>query len=181
MGLREDLLRGIYAYGFETPSAIQQRAIRPLLKGRDVIAQAQSGTGKTATPLIGSLSRIDKSIDKPQILVLAPNRELASQIYGVCCSLGDYMGIKKALIMGGTKVDDNFKKLDEGAQFIVGTPGRVFDMIKRYALLTDKIKSFLMDEADEMLSRGFKDQIYEIFQYIPKEAQICLIRHCSTK
>lgn len=174
MNLDENLLRGIYAYGYEKPSNIQSKAIIPIKEGRDLIAQSQSGTGKTATFLIGSLSRIEKDLLKPQILVLAPNRELTNQIYSVCSSISDYMGIKKALIMGGTKVDDNFKILDEGAQYIVGTPGRVFDMIKRYALITDKIKSFIMDEADEMLSRGFKDQIYEIFQYIPKESQICL-------
>ena len=174
MDLDENLLRGIYAYGYETPSNIQSKAIIPLKEGKDLIAQSQSGTGKTATFLIGSLSRIDKNITKPQILVLAPNRELTNQIFSVCSSISDYMDIKKALIMGGTKVDDNFRILDEGAQYIIGTPGRVFDMIKRYALITDQIKSFIMDEADEMLSRGFKDQIYEIFQYIPKEAQICL-------
>lgn len=174
MNLDENLLRGIYAYGYETPSNIQSKAIIPLKEGKDLIAQSQSGTGKTATFLIGSLSRIDKNISKPQILVLAPNRELTNQIFSVCSAISDYMDIKKALIMGGTKVDDNFRILDDGAQYIVGTPGRVFDMIKRYALITDQIKSFIMDEADEMLSRGFKDQIYEIFQYIPKDAQICL-------
>ena len=89
-------------------------------------------------------------------------------------ALSEYQNIKGALIIGGTRVDDNFKILDSGAQFIVGTPGRVFDMIKRYALKTDKIKSFILDEADEMLSRGFKDQIYEIFQYIPESSQVCL-------
>ena len=174
MDLDENLLRGIYAYGYEKPSSIQSKAIVPLREGNDLIAQSQSGTGKTATFLIGALSRIDIEVKKPQILILAPNRELATQIYMVAEGLSAYMGISRALIMGGTKVDENFKKLDEGVQFIVGTPGRVFDMIKRYALLTDKIKSFIMDEADEMLSRGFKDQIYEIFQYIPKESQICL-------
>lgn len=174
MNLNENLLRGIYAYGYEYPSTIQSRAIMPIIEGKDLITQSQSGTGKTGTFLIGALSKVDKEIKKPQILILAPNRELTNQIYGVCSSLSEYMDIKKGLIMGGTKVDDNFKTLDDGAQVIIGTPGRVFDMIKRYALITDKIKLFIMDEADEMLSRGFKDQIYEIFQYIPKESQICL-------
>jgi translation initiation factor 4A len=174
MNLNEKLLRGIYAYGFERPSSIQTRGIVPLSLGYDIIAQSQSGTGKTATFLLGSLNRIDLNLKKPQSLVLAPNRELAIQIYDVMKGLSNYMGISSALIIGGTRVDDNFKSLDKGAQYVVGTPGRVYDMIKRYALKMDKIKSFIMDEADEMLSRGFKDQIYEIFQYIPPKSQVCL-------
>lgn len=174
MELDQYLLRGIYSYGFEKPSSIQSKAIVPLKSGVDIIAQSQSGTGKTATFVIGSLTRIDKSLNKPQILILAPNRELANQIYSVAEGLSSYMGIKCALIMGGTKVDENLKTLDSGVHLIVGTPGRVYDMIKRYVLKTNAIKSFILDEADEMLSRGFKDQIYEIFQYISKDTQVCL-------
>jgi translation initiation factor 4A len=174
MGLSEELLRGIYANGFEKPSAIQTKAIKPLITGRDIIAQAQSGTGKTGTFLIGSLQRVDLSLIKPQVVVLAPNRELAIQIHTVMKSISNFLNIKSALLIGGVTISNNFKVLDEGVQFIVGTPGRVYDMIKRYALKTNDIKSFILDEADEMLSRGFKDQIYEIFQYVPKETQICI-------
>lgn len=169
-----EILRGIYAMGFEYPSAIQRLAIRPMLDKDDLIAQAQSGTGKTATFLIGSLQKIDKDIKKPQVIVLCPNRELAQQIYYNLEGLNAYHKVQTALIMGGTLVDDNFKALDKGAQFIIGTPGRVFDMMKRYVLQTSEVKCFVMDEADEMLSKGFKDQIYEIFQFIPKQAQICI-------
>jgi translation initiation factor 4A len=172
--INEDILRGIYAMGFETPSAIQRLAIRPMLDKYDLIAQAQSGTGKTATFLIGSLQKINRDIKKPQVIVLCPNRELAQQIHYNLEGLNAYFKVKTALIMGGTLVDDNFKILDAGAQFIIGTPGRVFDMMKRYVLKTSEVKCFVMDEADEMLSKGFKDQIYEIFQFIPKSAQICL-------
>ena len=174
MDLKEDILRGIYSYGFEVPSSIQQRAIKPLIEGKDLIAQSQSGTGKTATFTIGCLERIDIEVMKPQILVLAPNRELAMQIFKVFESINEYYGVKGGLIMGGTDLQQNFRMLDEGLQYIVGTPGRVFDMLKRYAIVTDKIKTFVLDEADEMLSRGFKEQVYEIFQYIPKQCQICL-------
>ena len=174
MDLKEDILRGIYSYGFEVPSSIQQRAIKPLIEGKDMIAQSQSGTGKTATFTIGCLERVDIEVMKPQIIVLAPNRELAMQIFKVFESINEYYGVKGGLIMGGTNLKDNFRLLDEGLQYIVGTPGRVFDMLKRYAIVTDKIKTFVLDEADEMLSRGFKEQIYEIFQFIPKESQICL-------
>tara|TARA_B100001093_G_scaffold499060_1_gene547908 strand:- start:1261 stop:2472 length:1212 start_codon:yes stop_codon:yes gene_type:complete len=168
------ILRGIYAMGFEYPSAIQRLAIRPMLDKHDLIAQAQSGTGKTATFLIGALQKVDKQLKKPQVIVLCPNRELAQQIYYNLEGLNQYYKIQIALIMGGTLVDDNFKILDSGAQFIIGTPGRVYDMMKRYVLKTTDVKCFVMDEADEMLSKGFKDQIYEIFQFIPKEAQICI-------
>ena len=174
MDLKEDILRGIYSYGFEVPSSIQQRAIKPLVDGSDLIAQSQSGTGKTATFTIGCLERVEIDVMKPQIIVLAPNRELAMQIFSVFESINSYYGVKGGLIMGGTDLKQNFRMLDEGLQYIVGTPGRVFDMLKRYAIVTDKIKTFVLDEADEMLSRGFKEQVYEIFQYIPKESQICL-------
>lgn len=174
MGLSEGLLRGICSYGFEKPSTIQSKAIMPIIAGEDVIGQSQSGTGKTATFLIGTLQRVDKDLKCPQVLILSPNRELSMQIYEVLGSLNEFLKVTATLVIGGTKVEDNFKDLDSGVQYIIGTPGRVFDMIKRYALKTDELKSFVLDEADEMLSRGFKDQIYDIFQYVPKKAQICL-------
>ena len=111
MELDENLLRGIYAYGYERPSSIQSKAIKPLSDGHDIIAQSQSGTGKTATFLLGSLTRVDRELKKPQVLVLAPNRELATQIYNVMEALSSYMKISGALIIGGTRVDDNFKTL----------------------------------------------------------------------
>merc|ERR1711990_356636 len=144
MGLREDLLRGIYAYGFEKPSAIQQRAIIPILRGHDVIAQAQSGTGKTATFSISILQQVQIDLKETQALVLAPTRELATQI-------------------------------QQGIHIIVGTPGRVYDMINRRALRVDNLKMFVLDEADEMLSRGFKDQIYDIFCLLPSGIQVVLL------
>ena len=173
LDIPENLLRGIYSHGFEIPSAIQRKAIIPMLEGNDLIAQSQSGTGKTACFLIASMAKIDTSINLPQALIICPNRELAQQIYFNFESFNTYTKIKGALIMGGTGVEDNFKALDKGAQMIIGTPGRVYDMMKRYVLKTTKLRHFIMDEADEMLSKGFKDQVYEIFQFIPKEAKIC--------
>lgn len=167
MNLREQLLRGIYAYGFEKPSAIQQRAIVPCCKGRDVIAQAQSGTGKTATFSIAVLQQLDLNLKKCQALVLAPTRELAQQIRKVMIALGDYMDASCHVCIGGTAVREDMKKLSDGQQVVVGTPGRVKDMIGRDALRTDHIKQFVLDEADEMLSRGFKDQIYDVFKVLP--------------
>lgn len=160
---------------FERPSAIQQRAIVPVVKGHDVIAQAQSGTGKTATFSISILQQLDMSIKGCQALILAPTRELAQQIQKVVIALGDYMNIECHACVGGTNVREDMAKLQEGVQVVVGTPGRVYDMINRRALRTDTIKIFCLDEADEMLSRGFKDQIYELFQLLPQETQVVLL------
>lgn len=160
---------------FERPSAIQQRAIVPVVKGHDVIAQAQSGTGKTATFSISILQQLDMSIKGTQALILAPTRELAQQIQKVVIALGDYMNIECHACVGGTNVREDMAKLQEGVQVVVGTPGRVFDMINRRALRTDHIKIFCLDEADEMLSRGFKDQIYEVFQLLPQDIQVVLL------
>jgi len=174
MDLPEELLRGIYAYGFEKPSAIQQRAVRPTILGRDLIAQAQSGTGKTATFAVGTLAKLDPSITNCQSLILAPTRELAQQIQKVVIALGDYMNIKVHACVGGTAVRDDIRTLSSGVHIVVGTPGRVGDMINRRALKLDNIQQFFLDEADEMLSRGFRDEIYNIFKYLPETVQVCL-------
>ncbi|PWN44196.1 putative TIF2-translation initiation factor eIF4A [Ceraceosorus guamensis] len=175
MELKPELLRGIYAYGFERPSAIQARAVVPVIKGHDVIAQAQSGTGKTATYSIAILQRIDPSIKAVQALILAPTRELAQQIQKVVIALGDYMNVDCHACIGGTNVREDMAKLQDGCQVVVGTPGRVYDMINRRAFKTDKLKMFCLDEADEMLSRGFKDQMYEVFQLLPQDTQVNLL------
>jgi len=174
MELPEELLRGIYSYGFEKPSAIQQRAIKPALSGRDLIAQAQSGTGKTATFAIGCLASVDQKVQECQALILAPTRELACQIQKVVVALGDYMDMKVHACVGGTAVRDDIRTLQTGVHIVVGTPGRVNDMITRRALRLDSMKQFFLDEADEMLSRGFKEQIYEIFKFLPEQVQVCL-------
>jgi ATP-dependent RNA helicase len=175
LGLREDLLRGIYAYGFEKPSAIQQRAIKPIVKGRDVIAQAQSGTGKTATFSISALQSIDTQTRETQVLILAPTRELALQIQKVVLALGDYMSIQCHACIGGTNVGEDIRKLDYGQHVVVGTPGRVFDMIRRRNLRTRNIKMMILDEADEMLNQGFKEQIYDVYRYLPPATQVVLL------
>ncbi|XP_014217080.1 eukaryotic initiation factor 4A-I [Copidosoma floridanum] len=175
MNLKEELLRGIYAYGFEKPSTIQQRAILPCVKGHDVIAQAQSGTGKTATFSISILEKIDTSLNECQALILAPTRELAVQIQKVVIALGDFMNAQCHACIGGTNVRDDMRKLEQGAHVVVGTPGRVFDMMSRNALRSKHIKLFVLDEADEMLSRGFKDQIHDVFKLLPPEVQVILL------
>ena len=174
MGLDPLLLRGIYAYGFEKPSAIQQKGITPLVAKKDVIAQAQSGTGKTATFSIGILQSIDISNPECQALILAPTRELAQQIQKVVQTIGDYLKVTVHACIGGTRLRDDIAHLQNGVQIVVGTPGRVYDMICRTHLRVNDIKLFVLDEADEMLSRGFKDQIYEIFTALPPNVQVGL-------
>lgn len=183
MGLKEDLLRGIYAYSacvlltpdFEKPSAIQQRAIMPILRGRDVIAQAQSGTGKTATFSISMLQTVDTSLREAQALVLSPTRELATQIQSVVLALGDYMNVQCHACIGGTSVGEDIRKLEYGQHIVSGTPGRVFDMIRRRHLRTKNIKMLVLDESDELLNLGFKDQIYDIYRYLPPATQVVLV------
>lgn len=172
--LNENLLRGIYSHGFEKPSAIQQRGIKPILDGRDTIGQAQSGTGKTATFLIGALQQIDTTSRACQGLVLAPTRELAQQIQKVACALGDYMRIRCHACIGGTPTREDRDKFKEGQHLVVGTPGRVFDMMGKGHLSADEMGIFVLDEADEMLSCGFKDQICSIFKILPSSIQVCL-------
>ncbi len=174
MGLREDLLRGIYAFGFEKPSAIQQRAISPIMRGRDVIAQAQSGTGKTATFCIGILQAVDTSLRETQALILSPTRELAQQSQKVLLALGDFMSCSVHCCIGGKSIGEDIRKLDYGVHIVSGTPGRVFDMIRRHTLRTRNIKMLVLDEADEMLGRGFKEQIYDVYRYLPPETQVFL-------
>jgi len=174
MGLNENLLRGIYAYGFEKPSAIQQKGIVPFVRGLDVIQQAQSGTGKTATFCTGVLQNLDFSQQKCQALLLAPTRELAQQIEKVMSALGDYLGVKCHACVGGTSVIKDTKILKAGVHAVIGTPGRIHDMLRRRALVSTYVCMFVLDEADEMLSHGFKDQIYDIYQLLPAKLQVGL-------
>lgn len=174
MGLREELMRGIYAYGFEKPSAIQQRAIVPIIQGRDVIAQAQSGTGKTSLIALTLCQLLDTSLREVQSLILSPTRELASQTEKIILALGDFMNVQAHSCVGGKSLGEDIRKLEHGVHIVSGTPGRVFDMIKRRSLRTRHIRVMVLDEADEMLSKGFKEQIYDVYRYLP-ETQVLLV------
>ncbi|KAG0071454.1 translation initiation factor eIF4A [Linnemannia elongata] len=175
MNLSPELLRGIYAYGFERPSSIQQRAILPVLKGHDMIAQAQSGTGKTATFSISVLQMIDISNPQCQALILAPTRELAQQTQKVVLALGDYMKVDCHVCIGGTNAREDMNRVSKGVHVVVGTPGRVLHLLKAGALKTDSLRIFVLDEADEMLSQGFQNEIREVFQYLPPKTQVALL------
>jgi len=175
MGLRDDLLKGVYNYGFERPSAIQQRAIVPIISGRDVIAQAQSGTGKTSLFSMSALQTLDTTMREVQVICLNPTRELAVQTYKVIMALGDHMSVQAHSCIGGKNLGEDIRKLENGVHIVSGTPGRVFDMINRRALRTRNVKMLILDEADEMLTQGFKEQIYDIYRFLPPNVQVVLI------
>ena len=176
LDIKTNLLRGIYSYGFEKPSPIQRKAIGPILKGKDVIAQAQSGTGKTACFTISSLEKVDTSINQPQVIILSPTRELSFQSKSVIDNIGiNLKDINSKLLVGGTSTEQDIKLLrDNPCHILVGCPGRIHDMMRRKNINTNNIKLIILDEADEMLSSGFKDQVYSILQYLSNNIQIAL-------
>ena len=174
LGLKKDLLRGVFGYGFVKPSAIQQKAIKPIILKKDIIAQAQSGSGKTATFVISMLQNIDHEDLKLQSLIIAPTRELAIQIAEVVKALSTYLKVQVHLCTGGTQVVEDRKRLKDGVHVVVGTPGRIRDLMNRQILNATYLKMLIIDEADEMLGLGFLDQINEIIKMIPPDCQICL-------
>ena len=146
------------------------------MNGRDIVAQAQSGTGKTATFAIGALSRVNTKDNSNQILIMSPTHELTNQISGVISSLGNLIpGLRVKTVIGGSSIDNDVDEMHKTPpHVIVGTPGRVYDMMRRRHINAKKLKLVILDEADEMLSSGFKDQVYNIFQYLHKDVQIAL-------
>jgi len=176
MGLKEPLLRGIFAYGFEKPSIIQQQAIVPMTTGRDIIAQASSGTGKTATFAIALLNQLDFSKDPYcQSIILSPTKELAEQTNSVVNAIGNNIGVKTHICIGGKAVKTDLEVLKKGVHVMIGTPGRIMDLLGRNAVDSKKIKILIIDEADTMLDRGFKEQLYSILKSgLSDDMQVCL-------
>jgi translation initiation factor 4A len=175
MNLPDNLLRGVYGFGFERPSVIQSKAIVPIKDGRDLLAQAQSGTGKTGAFTIGSLYRMDPELKQVQVLVLVPTRELANQIYDVVKGISNHMGISVYAATGGPPIKDDIRAIERGAQFVIGTPGRIFDLMNREVLRRDNIRVLIFDEADQMLEDRFKEQVMCILRKgFPKEMQVAL-------
>jgi len=176
MNLDPKLLRGIFGYGFEKPSPIQSRAIHPLIDGRDLIAQAQSGTGKTATFAIGAIQSVDINDSSTQVLILSPTRELSAQTAKVVMNLGCFIPeLKVKEYFGGASIEENNMFNSRNVPHIIcGCPGRIYDMLRRDKISCKKIKLVIFDEADEMLSHGFKDQVYNIFQYLNNDVQVGL-------
>jgi translation initiation factor 4A len=174
--LNSKILRGIFAYGYEKPSPIQQKAIKPLMAGKDIIAQAQSGTGKTATFTIGALANVNVNENSTQVLVLSPTRELTIQTAHVFSSIGGMMdGLKVHALFGGSKIEEGSSFSSKNTPHVIcGCPGRVYDMMRRDKINSRKIKLVILDEADEMLSSGFKEQVYNIFQNFSTNIQVAL-------
>jgi len=174
LGIHNNVLKGIYSYGYEKPSPIQRVAIKPIMDGCDIVIQSHSGTGKTATFIIGLLERIDPTINKPQCIVISNTRELADQTYKVFLSLSSYTEIKGNLCIGG---DMQYKYNVENIKdhVIIGTPGRLSDLVNKEIIQTSDIKLIIIDEADDVLSSSFRKQVKKIFHKISKDAQVVLI------
>lgn len=182
MDLDMNLLRGVYATGYEKPSIIQQQAIVPIMSGRDVLAQAQSGTGKTATFVIGGLSRIDPKLNAVQMVVISPTRELADQTADVARNVGQYLGVRIHLATGGPPVSKDLAVLVQGRgpehipQILAVTPGRFYDLLNRKAVNPDTIRILVLDEADQMLAARFREQIHCILALKwPATVQVALL------
>jgi translation initiation factor 4A len=183
MGLGDLLLRGVYSSGFEKPSPIQRKAIVPMLQGRDVLAQAQSGTGKTGTFLIGGISKIDPSKNDVQMVVISPTRELADQTAAVARGLGSYIGLRVHVATGGPPVSEDLNLLrqnkmrgDHVPHLLVVTPGRFYDLLNRKAVVPSTIRVLVLDEADQMLEARFREQVHCILSMgWPETTQVALL------
>lgn len=175
LGITPAILKAIQEAGYETPSPIQAQSIAPLLAGRDLLGQAQTGTGKTAAFSLPLLSRIDATQKTPQILVLTPTRELAIQVAEAMQGYGRHMKNFHVLpIYGGQSMSLQLRALQRNPQVIVGTPGRILDHIRRGKLALDNLRSLVLDEADEMLRMGFIDDVETILQETPQDRQVAL-------
>ena len=172
--IHRDLLKGIYAYGFEKPSSIQKKGILPIINKEDILAQAQSGTGKTGTFTIGALANLNLKVNSPQVIILSPTRELSKQIHDVMFSIGSFMkDLSIKLLVGGNAIDSDIDDLKNNKNHVlVGCPGRVHDMIRRKFISITNIKLIILDEADELLSEGFKEQVNSILEILNKNIQL---------
>jgi ATP-dependent RNA helicase DeaD len=175
LNLPQHLLKAVNELGYETPSPIQAEAIPALLKGGDILGQAQTGTGKTAAFALPMLANIDAKKPHTQVLILAPTRELAIQVAEACQSYAKYMDNFHVLpIYGGSSYGNQLRQLKRGAQVVVGTPGRVMDHMNRGTLKLDNLSMLILDEADEMLRMGFIDDVTWILEQTPEDRQIAL-------
>ena len=175
LGLPEFILKAVSDLGFETPSPIQQACIPHLLNGNDVLGMAQTGSGKTAAFSLPILAKIDPAEKHPQLLVMAPTRELAIQVADACEQFMKYAkGINIVTLYGGQRYDIQLRALKQGAQVVVGTPGRILDHIRRGTLNLSELKAIVLDEADEMLRMGFIDDVETVMAELPEEHQTAL-------
>lgn len=174
MNLKRSILRGIFSYGYEKPSPIQSKAIPKIISGSDILAQAQSGTGKTATFSISVLQNIDEANENVQAIIMSPTRELTEQIYTVITSLANYTKIKIVLLLGGKSRYEQIDQLKNGAHCVICTPGRINDMIYNQHINTEHIKCLVLDEADELLADAFVEQVRSVVHCMPVSTQVCM-------
>src|SRR5690554_6861730 len=172
LGISEEILKAVEDMGYTHPSPIQAQSIPLLLEGKDVIGQAQTGTGKTAAFAIPIIDQVDPLLREPQALILCPTRELAVQVEGEIFKLSKHKkGVSSTVIYGGESIERQIRDLKKGVQIVVGTPGRIMDHMDRRTLRLDKVDTIVLDEADEMLDMGFRDDIEEILKSVPDERQ----------
>jgi len=175
LGLPAALMQALDEVGYETPSAIQALTIPHLLNGRDLLGQAQTGTGKTAAFALPLLARLDMKQKSPQVLVLAPTRELAIQVAEAFQRYASHMkGFHVLPVYGGQDMRTQLRQLERGVHVVVGTPGRVMDHMRRRSLKLDELRCLVLDEADEMLRMGFIDDVEWILEQTPKQRQVAL-------
>jgi translation initiation factor 4A len=188
MGLDERILRGVYAAGFEKPSPVQEKAIKPMMMGRDVLAQAQSGTGKTGTFVIGGISRINTELNEVQMVVISPTRELAEQTASVAKSIGSYVNLRVHTATGGPPVSADIDVISQSKlrqphvpHMLVVTPGRFYDLLHRKVLSPNTIRVLVLDEADQMLEARFREQVHCILSLgWPITTQVALLSATMT-
>lgn len=172
--IKRELLMGIFEAGFEKPSPIQEETIPVALTGRDILARAKNGTGKTAAFVIPALERVNPKSSKTQALILVPTRELALQTSQVCKTLGKHLGINVMVTTGGTGLKDDIIRLNDAVHILVGTPGRILDLAGKGVADFSECPTFIMDEADKLLSPEFTPIIEQLLAYFPKDRQIML-------
>ena len=172
--IKRELLMGIFEAGFEKPSPIQEETIPVALTGRDILARAKNGTGKTAAFVIPALERVNPKSPKTQALILIPTRELALQTSQVCKTLGKHLSINVMVTTGGTGLKDDIIRLNEAVHVLVGTPGRILDLAGKGVADFTECPTFIMDEADKLLSPEFTPIIEQLLAYFPRDRQIML-------
>ncbi|CAG9335139.1 unnamed protein product [Blepharisma stoltei] len=172
MGLKEDVLRGIFSAGFETPSIVQQRTIKIIARGSDMIIQSKSGSGKTTALIIGMLQLINPNINQLQAIILEPCREIAKETYSQITKLGEYVNVKAHSVFGGIYYREDIIVLKNCIHILVCTPGRMLDCLIKGVISASEVKIFILDQIDEVFARGFKNQICEIFRFL-ESAQVC--------
>ena len=176
MNIKKLLLDGLYKYGYKTPTLLQKKIIVPIIYGKDIIIQSESGSGKTTSIIITAINQIDYSSEiHCQIIILTPNRESALNNNIIIKDIGQFIGVKSYACIGGEPIRNDLEILKQGVHIIIGTPGRIMDLLTRNIINKDKIRMLIIDEADTILNNGYKDSLFKILNSgIPEKVQLCI-------